>query len=139
MSDTPPTSSVILGDRDDVLWLAGLLEGEGTFDAHRGRYPRIRLAMTDRDVVGRAASLMGCRIRLSLKRAPAAPTFHAELSGPRAAAIMGELLPYMGTRRSARIAEVLAVFHYRTAAPSSKSAPGPDLGRPLGIAKPLAA
>jgi hypothetical protein len=141
MTDTDqeaPAPRAILGSRDDVIWLAGLLEGEGTFDAHRGKYPRIRLAMTDRDVVGRAASLMGCRIRLSLKRAPAASTWHAELSGPRAAAIMAELLPYLGTRRSGRMADVIAIHHYRTAAESSKSAPGPEVGRPLGIAKPLA-
>lgn len=133
-----PSPRAIYGDRDDAIWLAGLLEGEGTFDAHRGKYPRIRLAMTDRDIVGRAATLMGSRIRLSLKREPAAPTWHAELSGPRAAAIMAELLPYMGTRRSGRIAEVLAVYHYRTAPAASKSAPGPELGRPMGIPKPLA-
>lgn len=138
-NESPAPARAILGTRDDVIWLAGLLEGEGTFDAHRGKYPRIRLAMTDRDIVGRAASLMGCGIRLSLKRAPAASTWHAELSGPRAAAIMAELLPYMGTRRSGRMADVIAIHHYRTkATETSKSAPGPEVGRPLGIAKPLA-
>ena len=127
--------TAIHGDHDDLLWLAGLLEGEGTFDAHRGRYPRIRLAMTDRDVVGRAASLMDTGVRLSLREAPASPTWHAELSGARAAAIMAELLPHMGARRSQRIAEVLATDAYYRGH-ERKTLPGPSVSRPAGIAKP---
>lgn len=119
-----PTS--IAGTHDDLVWLAGLLEGEGTFDAHRGRYPRIRVGMTDRDVVSRAASLMGATVRLSLRQAPASPVWHAELSGARAEAIMAEVLPYMGTRRSQRIAETLAASaYYRGHA--RKSLPGPTV------------
>jgi len=133
---------MIHGTRDDVLWLAGLLEGEGTFDAHRGKYPRIRLAMTDRDIVGRAASLMDAKIRLSLHPAPAQPTWHTEISGERAAAIMREILPFMGTRRSGRIASVLGTHHFRQKAVQEKgtgSTPGPRLARPLGLAKPVSA
>lgn len=127
------TDSAIRGNRDDILWLAGLLEGEGAFDLSKGRYPRIRLAMTDRDVVGRAATLMDTSIRLSLKRAPAAPTWHSEVSGPRAEAIMRELLPHLGTRRSQRIAEVLAAAEYRRDERGRKSIPGPAVSRPAGI------
>lgn len=124
--------TAIHGVRDDLLWLAGLLEGEGTFDAHRGRYPRIRLAMTDRDVVGRAASLMATRVRLSLHPAPAQPTWHTEVSGGRAAEIMRELLPFMGSRRSGKIAECLGAATFRDGSPK-KSAPGPRVSRPAGI------
>lgn len=131
---------MIHGTPEDVVYLAGLLEGEGTFDLHRGKYPRIRLAMTDRDIVGRAATLMDTTIRLSFHRAPAAPTWHAELSGERAAEIMSELLPHMGTRRSQRIATVLAAFTYRQSENDGKmSRPGPAVGRPRGIAKPVTA
>ncbi|QIG58506.1 HNH endonuclease [Arthrobacter phage DrSierra] len=133
---------MIHGNRDDLLWLAGLLEGEGTFDAHRGKYPRIRLAMTDRDVVGRAASLMDSKIRLSLHPAPAQATWHTELSGEKAAAIMREILPFMGTRRSGKIANVLGVAHFRQRAvvdAGTGSTPGPRVVRPAGVAKPLTA
>ncbi|UDL14635.1 LAGLIDADG endonuclease [Arthrobacter phage KeAlii] len=133
---------MIHGNRDDLLWLAGLLEGEGTFDAHRGKYPRIRLAMTDRDIVGRAASLMDAKIRLSLHTAPAKPTWHTEISGQRAAEIMSQILPFMGTRRSGKIAEVLAVHHFRQKAAvvaGKGSTPGPRVVRPAGVAKPLTA
>lgn len=133
---------MIHGNRDDLLWLAGLLEGEGTFDSHRGKYPRVRLAMTDRDVVGRAASLMDTKIRLSLHAAPAKPTWHSELSGERAAEIMREILPFMGARRSARIAEVLGTHHFRQTAviaAGKGSTPGPRVTRPAGVAKPSTA
>jgi len=134
VSDAPVS---IHGDRNDLIWLAGLFEGEVCIDAHRGVYPRIRLAMTDRDVVGRAASLMDTKIRLAIHPAPASPTFHAEVQGDKAAAIMREILPYMGARRSAKIAEVLSIAHFRRN--PGKSAPGPMLARPHGIAKPATA
>lgn len=133
---------MIHGTREETIWLAGLLEGEGSFDAHRGKYPRIRLAMTDRDVVGRAASLMDTKLRLSLHPAPAQPTWHAEVSGARAAEIMREILPFMGTRRSGKIAAVLATQHFRqkdVQALGTGSAPGPKVSRPMGVAKPATA
>ncbi len=110
----------------DLVWLAGLLEGEGSFDLHRGRYPRIRLGMTDRDVVGRAATLMGAGIRLSLRRAPLTSTWHTEISGVRATELLRLLLPHMGARRSGKIAAILAEV--------TATAPGPRLTRPPGIA-----
>jgi hypothetical protein len=119
----------------DLIWLAGLLEGEGTFDLQRGKYPRIRLAMTDRDVVGRAATLMGTKVRLSLRKAPVTSTWHAEVQGPRAEALMEALLPYMGSRRSGRIAGILADSRLR--ANGKAVVPGPKVTRPPGL--PLAA
>jgi hypothetical protein len=97
---------------EDRLWLAGLLEGEGTFDLHRGKYPRIRVGMKDRDVVGRAATLLGTRVRLTLRPFPYAAMWHSEVSGARAAALMAEILPIMGARRSAKIAEILGHYGY---------------------------
>ncbi|WP_191480131.1 LAGLIDADG family homing endonuclease [Nocardioides ochotonae] len=113
--------------RDDLIWLAGLLEGEGSFDLHRGRYPRVRLAMTDRDVVGRAATLLGGSVRLSLKPAPHRAMWHVEVSGAKASAAMRAILPFMGARRSARIADVLG---HATLEPGTSGAPGPAICRP---------
>lgn len=117
---------------EDLIWLAGLLEGEGTFDLHRGKYPRIRVGMTDRDVVGRAASLMGSRIRMTLSTVGHKATFHTEISGARAAAIMHELLPYMGARRSSRIGGILGLYAGRVV--EADALPGPSLTRPPGFA-----
>lgn len=127
--------TAIHGDRDDLLWLAGLLEGEGAFDLHRGRYPRIRLGMTDRDTVGRAASLMDSKIRLTLRPTPNKPTWHAEISGEKAAAIMREILPFMGARRSQKIAEILSGVAF-AGSDRATGAPGPKVTRPAGITKP---
>lgn len=98
---------VRLTSRDDVIWLAGLLEGEGTFDLHRGKYPRVRVGMTDRDVVGRAATLMGSRVTSRFHKAPFQATWHAEVTGEKAEEIMAAILPHMGSRRSGRIASIL--------------------------------
>lgn len=118
-------------NREDLVWLAGLLEGEGSFDLHRAKYPRIRVGMTDRDVVGRAATLMGVSVRATLRPAPWSATFHAEVSGARAAELLDDLLPLMGARRSAKIATILG--HYRVPKSSQRSLSGPALERPPAL------
>lgn len=118
--------------RDDLIWLAGLLEGEGTFDTHKQRYPRIRVGMTDRDVVGRAATLMGSSIRMTLSAQGHKPMFHSELSGARAADLMRLLIPHMGSRRSSKIGQILGDYAAYGAS-SRDSFPGPVLTRPPGF------
>lgn len=120
---------------EDRIWLAGLLEGEGTFDLQRGKYARIRVGMTDRDVVGRVASLFGSSIRLTLKGKPVSSIWHAEIQGPRAEAIMRAVLPYMGARRSSKIAEILATRTFRFSGDGGSIASGIALTRPPGIAR----
>ena len=128
-----------LSNRDDVIWLSGLLEGEGTFDLHRGKYPRVRVAMTDRDVVGRAATLLGANVRLSMKPAPHKATWHAEVSGEKAAEVMRAVLPFMGARRSGRIAGVLGAATLGSVETPKrqtvKSLPGPKMVRPPALRK----
>lgn len=118
-------------NRDDLMWLSGLLEGEGSFDLREGRYPRVRVGMTDRDTVGRVATLMGVKVRLSYRRAPESAMWHAEVSGARAAEIMRLVLPHMGARRSAKIATVLG--HSALYASGSRSAPGVKVQRPPAL------
>lgn len=126
-----------LDNRLDVVWLAGLLEGEGTFDLHRGKYPRVRVGMTDRDVVGRAATLIGSRVRLSLKPAPYKASWHAEVTGTKAAEVMRAVLPFMGARRSGKIAEILGAADLgRVCTPVRQtvaSKPGPRVVRPPAL------
>lgn len=119
--------------REDAVWLAGLLEGEGTFDLHRRKYPRVRVGMSDRDVVGRAATLMGAQVRLSLKPYPNSAMFHAEVSGTKAVAVMEEVLPHMGARRSAKIATVLGWARLEA---SASGTPGPKISRPAATPMP---
>lgn len=103
-------------EREDLLWLAGLLEGEGCFDLYdyrtstsRKPYARIRLAMTDQDVVERVAALWG-------KNAPSYPprgsqkrsVFTTQLSGKAAKELLADLHPLMGKRRREKIEAILA-------------------------------
>lgn len=107
---------MIIASDLDVAWLAGLLEGEGCFwFGDRGRVV-IRLAMTDLDVVERAAAIMGGVIekpRLP-KEANRKIVYACRVSGDDAIAWMTRLRPMMGKRRQAKIDEVMA---YRASRP----------------------
>lgn len=101
----------------DIAWLAGLLEGEGCFrvsrsDPRPGRGPVIGvvLKMTDRDVVERAARLMGGPLRGPVApRGPLArkPGWEVSIHGAPAAAWMMTLYPLMGARRQSAIRRAL--------------------------------
>jgi hypothetical protein len=53
----------------DVIWLAGLLEGEGCFNIRpdKNNQVRVSIEMTDRDIIERAAKLFGSNVS---QRAP---------------------------------------------------------------------
>lgn len=98
----------------DAMWLAGLLEGEGSFgcDAFRkqNRRPRPRLAlgMTDEDIMRRAAGLLDSRLYGPYNKGIGKKlVWCVNMTGLKAAEYMRVLRPYMGSRRGARIEEVL--------------------------------
>jgi hypothetical protein len=87
-------------DACDRAWIAGLLEGEGSFIASRATrssYPVIKVEMCEQEVVERAARLLDTRVWLV---APGTegwrPTYVAQIAGHRAAEWMRALRPYMG-------------------------------------------
>src|ERR1051325_8300115 len=92
----------------DIYWLAGLLEGEGSFIAD-GRFPKIALKMNDRDVVQRAQELLrpkpyranGNAIKYYEDKTaiPIRKYWFASISGRRAVGWMLTLYPLMGERR----------------------------------------
>jgi hypothetical protein len=98
------------------MWLAGLLEGEGTFTTTRADghvYPVLELKMSDEDVVRRAATMLGAaNIQI---RQPKYPwwkvTYVAKISGFAAADMMSALRELMGSRR--RDAIDTALRNYR--------------------------
>lgn len=112
-------------DRVDAAWLAGLLDGEGCFDSPRG-LPRIRVGMTDHDVVLRAADLMTASTHLEL-RAPRKPMLRAQVTGDRAVGIMRAVLPWLGSRRSAKVTEIVMGHEARRKAPVRRLAVVEDL------------
>lgn len=96
----------------DLHWLAGLLEGEGSFlpgppSAHR--YPVVALQMTDEDVVARVARMFGRKVgRWQSGNAREQPVFLVRITGAKAVAWMTALRPLMGERRRAQIDRAVA-------------------------------
>jgi len=91
-----------------VGWLAGLLEGEGSFERRIARghvYPAIEVEMCSKDVVERAAALLhATTVSVRLPRSQSwSSTYVAAISGARAAEWMQRLRPLMGVRRTAAI------------------------------------
>ncbi len=97
----------------DLYWLAGLLEGEGSFmkgPPSKPNAPYISLQMTDEDVVARAAALFHISYRKVRNRKPGLwkESYLVQLRGARAADLMRELHPLMGIRRKVQIDRALA-------------------------------
>ena len=98
---------------DETPWLAGLLEGEGCFRVSHGG-PRswgsawLCLAMTDKDIVERAAAIMSAKsVLCHISKGNFKPVYSAVLSGKKAIAIMQRVLPYMGERRTCAIKDAI--------------------------------
>ena len=104
-------------DENDLHWLSGLLEGEGSFlkgPPSAPHQPRVSIAMTDEDIIVRVALLLGVKHHPSGQARCAAkgwtPAFNACLKGSRAVTLMEQLRPLMGKRRQAQIDAALACY-----------------------------
>ena len=100
----------------DFHWLAGLLEGDGSFYYQDKGSPAIKLSMTDRDVVEKAARIMGASVLgpyIDKREENRKPMWVANLSGQKALDMMSFLLPHMGKRRSARIESIQLACQHR--------------------------
>jgi hypothetical protein len=99
--------------RDRVLWLAGLLDGEGSFGAPARHGMKIQLRMSDRDTVERAASFLGvgpASIRTEVRSARWKTMYRFDVCGPGAAGWMMMLYPFLSGRRQERVRAVLAYW-----------------------------
>jgi len=104
----------------DLAWLAGILEGEGSFmaqhvpaDGHQGPRIRVRvsLSMTDEDVVARVCDIVGLgRVRPAKgQRAHYKDLYAWTITAmDPVAALLRLLRPYMGERRRRQIDACLA-------------------------------
>jgi hypothetical protein len=92
-------------------WLAGYLEGEGSFGVGRKRSstsPRISMESVDEDVVARVAGMVGVGYTRKAPRSRAArPTFQFTAAGERAAQLMRLLTPLLSARRRRQIEAAL--------------------------------
>jgi hypothetical protein len=104
-----PPPHPLTPDSCDLPWLAGLLEGEGTFSRTRtkgGRsYPVLSVNMCSREIVERVALLFGgINVQVRKPRDPAWSITHvAAINGAAAATWMQRLRPLMGERRRGAI------------------------------------
>src|SRR5215469_406244 len=109
-----PEYYYLLMDPKDLVWLAGLLQGEGSFmrpAPSAPRLPIVRVSMTDRDVVEHAVRLMGvsvCRHQLSEAKPYYKDVWIATAKGTRARNLMLLLRPHMGYRRKEQIDRALS-------------------------------
>lgn len=104
----------------DRYWLAGLLEGEGSFlmgPPSAPRYPVLALQMTDEDVVARVAAMFGRKVGCWQPRDERwLPTYLVRITGAKAVAWMTVLRPLMGQRRQAQIDRAVASHEPRPSA-----------------------
>jgi hypothetical protein len=95
-------------------WLAGLLEGEGSFlsgPPSKAHLPVITIQMTDLDTMNTLGALLGikpCAIERPLRHRKV--IYSCRLVGSRAVALMKQLRPLMGIRRQAQIDKALASY-----------------------------
>lgn len=104
--------------KEDILWVAGLLEGEGCFTlgtkaggTRKARQLRLTCSMTDKDVILRLQTLVGGNVYLERrnKTRPQHKPLHVWSMTRRAQVVplLEKILPHMGQRRTQRIVELL--------------------------------
>lgn len=96
-----------------TAWLAGLFEAEGWFGFyHSSRSLHAGVQMADRDVVDRAASMLGVNVRSNdwhhlhqetVSGEPCKIRYTAEIRGAPAARAMRKMYPHLHSRRRAAI------------------------------------
>lgn len=92
--------------RENLAWLAGLLEGEGSFILQNGRTPVVQVSMTDEDVVLRAQKVAGMGgvsgpYDYGVGKKP--QWVFKVANQPHAYALMAALYPWMASRRQQAI------------------------------------
>lgn len=105
---------------DDLHWLAGLLEGEGSFmpgPPSSARTPVVAVHMTDEDVVARVARIFGRKVQVVRPRSVRWQTsYMVRVQGAKAVYWMQLLRPLMGSRRQGQIDRALACYAPRPVA-----------------------
>ena len=106
-------------DELSLYWLAGVLEGDGSFlegKVYNDYKPLIMCTMTDEDVIARIASLLEVGYhaahhtdKRAIERGWKQP-YATKVSGERAVRLMKQLRPLMGQRRQSEIDRAVASY-----------------------------
>jgi len=105
----------------DVAWVAGIVEGEGCITWNTGglnkvtgeRYgtPNVQMSMSDKDVVARVANILKSNLKGPYDKGLGnKPQWFTCAGGQKAASWLMTLYPFLGERRRAKAAEVLALW-----------------------------
>lgn len=103
-------------EKNDLIWLAGYLEGEGSFSAgppSNPRAPIIQVTTTDEDVIQKVGRLLG--VKYHKARPKKAKEHHkvayrTALRGHKAVRLMERIRHLMGYRRQGQIDAALASY-----------------------------
>lgn len=110
----PPLCINICVTETDIFWLAGLLEGEGSFCKGAPSSPNLPVVscqMTDEDTIGKVASLFGVKYQTNkARRKNWKRTFTARIRGSGARKLMTELMPFMSIRRQKQMSVALSSY-----------------------------
>lgn len=106
--------------KDKLLWLAGLLDAEGSFNTtnggkpshHGGKQMRVELTMTDKDIISYVCELIEHTRKVGLRKKPKPQ--HKQLymiraSGKDARDLALAVAPYMSERRRERVSYLTEV------------------------------
>jgi hypothetical protein len=95
-----------INSETDAAWLAGLLEGDGSFGIYKNgvgyKYPCIQFVNTDLELLDAVAKMLGCgnRVRAKPHKEGFADMFRMTVTGiEKAPAICRKLLPYLKGRK----------------------------------------
>lgn len=98
---------------NDLLWLAGLLDGDGCFGFYPSTEngnptPSIHIQMVDQDTIERVASLFECDTSVNKsKKKTEQDTYRASIRSQKALSLMRLLLPYLSVRRQQKITTII--------------------------------
>ena len=90
---------------EEIIWAAGLLEGEGSFLLQTGTYYlKVQVQMTDLDVLESIQRIFGGNIHpITKRREHWKDAWVLNISGSTAYTCMVEIRPYMHSRRTKQI------------------------------------
>lgn len=102
----------------ELYWLAGILEGEGSFIPQREKYPcQISIQMSDEDIIAKIANIFNVSYHSYYPQKSIdkgwKKVYSTTLRGFKSIELMRKLQPLMGIRRSNKIQECIDSFYFK--------------------------
>lgn len=98
----------------EIAWLAGWLEGEGCFYNEKNGAPCVSVSTTDKDTAEKAVRFMLAKKSYGrIQREGCKKQWDIRVNCKKAMRVMCLILPFMGSRRSEKIKEVIHIASLR--------------------------